>query len=76
MRAPFNFFYKTYKKPPLWGVEYIIAPEAGLEPATLSLTGIRSTIELLRNDLCYIPIILKNKGFFNPSTSIGKNIEY
>lgn len=27
----------------------LLAPEAGLEPATIALTGRRSTIELLRN---------------------------
>ena len=27
----------------------LMAPEAGLEPATIALTGHRSTIELLRN---------------------------
>lgn len=28
---------------------FVVAPEAGLEPATNSLTGSCSTIELLRN---------------------------
>ena len=42
-------FARNHKKCPRQARAFFMAPEAGLEPATIALTGRCSTIELLRN---------------------------